>query len=158
MLETLSAAVQQTLSTGNLLPLEQTDNLFAAYTDAFHKCVRGEMPHLYLRSPRADARSLLSRLVHVGTWLDNDDVVMFNRLFSDTGAVKMPAAPFFAAVEALLLLEVDDLRAASSDGSQGLLVDSLDHENALDLWCWGEEWLPLARDGGGESAGRTSQP
>jgi hypothetical protein len=146
MLETLSAAVQQTLSTGNLLPLEETDNLFGAYTDAFQRCVRGEMSHLYLRSRRADARSLFSRLVHMGPWLDGDDVVMFNRLFSYTGAVKMPAAPFFAEVETLLLLEVDDLRAASSDGSQGLLIDSLDRENALELWCWGEEWLALVRE------------
>jgi hypothetical protein len=75
---------------------------------------------------------------------------MFNRLFSHTGAVKVPAAPFFAAVETLLLLEGDDLRAASPDGSQGLLIDSLDRENALDLWCWGGEWLALVGDGGGE--------
>jgi hypothetical protein len=153
VLESLSAAVQQTLSAGNLLSLEQTETLFAAYTDAFDTCVRGERPHVYLRSSRDDARALLSRLVHGGRWLD-DDVVMFNRHSSYTGAVKMPAAPFFAAAETLLLLEADDLRAASPDGSQGLLIDILDRENALDLWCWGEEWLALVRDGGGEGGAR----
>jgi hypothetical protein len=85
--------------------------------------------------------------------LDDDDVVMFNQQFSYTGAVKMPAASFFAAVEPLLQLEVDDLRAASSDGSQGLLIDSLDRENVLDLWCWGEKWLPLALETDEENGG-----
>jgi hypothetical protein len=147
VLEALSAASRQTLSVENLLPLDQTDNLFAAYSDAFHKCLAGEKPHMYLRTAQAELSAIFSRLEHIGACLRDKYVVLFSRDFLYTGAVKVPASPFFAAAEALLRLEVDDLRAASSDGSQGLLVDSLERENELELWCWGDEWLALAANG-----------
>ena len=147
VLEALSAASRQTLSAENLLPLDQTDTLFAAYSDAFQKCSAGEKAHVYLRTAPAESRAVFSRLEHMGAGLRDRHVLLFNRDFLYTGAVKVPARPFFTAAEALLRLEVDDLRAASWDGSQGLLVDSLERENELELWCWGDEWLALAGNG-----------
>jgi hypothetical protein len=150
LLDALRTASGEALSESSLLPLEESDRLFEAYSRAFQECTAGERPHLYLRAPRDAAHHAFSRIRRIGASLPDAAVVMFGRDWEDTGAAQLPAASFFMAGEALLRLNVDDLRAASPDGTQGLLVDHLEHENEIELWCWGDAWV--------ESAGKDDPP
>lgn len=77
----------------------------------------------------------------------DERVVLFGRDYLYTGAVEMPAGQFFQAAKSLLRLQGDELRAISSDGLQGLLVDDLERENEIEFWCWGNRWIGMASSG-----------
>jgi hypothetical protein len=130
-----------------ILPLVETDRLFEMYAAEFQRCLAGEKPHLHLRAERRESGAIFSHLHFLGKKLGMTTVAFFGRTWQYTGAAVIPAGRFFPAAETLLRLEVDELRAASSDGTQGVLIDHLfDHEQHLELWCWGAQWSKLARE------------
>lgn len=130
-----------------VLSLVETDRLFEMYAAEFQRCLAGEKPHLHLRAERSEFGAIFSHLESLGKELGMVDTIFFGRNYQYTGAVVIPAGRFFPAAETLLRLEVDELRAASSDGTQGVLIDHLfDHEQHLELWCWGAQWSKLPRE------------
>lgn len=140
-LAAVSDAVGRAVTPSNLLSLEATDRLFAAYADQFSRCSAGGVDCHCVRVPNEQAPALFRALERMGHTAGAGLVAEFGRDHEGIGAVRMTSEELFGAAPALLRIDRDHVRAISLDASQGLLIDRLDRERQIELWMWGARWL-----------------
>jgi hypothetical protein len=140
LLDSLATLTGQPFSNADLLSLEETDRLFHQYSSSFQRCVDGKASHRNVRLPGAEANLVFAEVERIGTRARDSHIAFFSKQSEYTGAIRIATMYFFASAERLLAIEVDHLRVSSLDGEQGLLIDSLEREDEVELWCWGHDW------------------
>lgn len=131
----------------DLLPLEATDELFAMFSHSFRVCTTEPPKCVHLRFPAADSTHLFSRLAELPANSTSLPIALFGKESEYTGALRLQSPDAFLNAHALLQLEVDGLRVATLDGSQGFLLDYLSREQEFEFWLWGDEWMESFRSG-----------
>jgi hypothetical protein len=123
----------------DIVTLEETDRLFAAYQASAVRASEDEEFAIRGRW-RLDNQCWIATCKEIGQELSEEDAVLFIGPYEYCGAVKVSAGAVFANPQRLLEFDKDTIRLQSSKTKSGLFLDLFEEDSVwfIELVAWGE--------------------
>jgi len=141
----LSFAIDQHVTSENLLDLAQTDLVRARLKEGYSAVLQNHTPS-FRKFFRKDQRSYLLYMVDcLAVAIGSEQAILHIKNSDFCGAIRSEASAFLNCSEKLLLLDGDSLSILSADYQQGLILDINPDEidEHYELTVWGDRWAPV---------------